>query len=168
MSAHTGTSTHGSHNLYSFQTDPLKVRIIEPLVGQHLEKQSPHTLSEWSSKRNLCYFLIESRGGPEPIHTVEAGKVRESHFNEHVQNVRLLFTLITKCKCYKLKVKINLLNQVKLIKLLLSVLSHRSPEPKRIISVSDTSKSNKNSSTHTLLVTSPEALTLSYRPGMLR
>ena len=55
MSAHPGTSTHGSHNLYSFQTDPLKVRIIEPLVGQHLEKQSQQTLSEWSSKH---FYLV--------------------------------------------------------------------------------------------------------------
>jgi len=49
------------------------------------------------------------------------------------------------------------------MQLLLSVFSHRLPEQKRNISFSETSKSDKNSSTHTLLVTSPEALTLSYR-----
>ena len=58
MSAHPGTSTHGSHNLYSFQTHPLKVRIIEPLVGQNLEKQSPQTLSEWSSKHLYLVRIV--------------------------------------------------------------------------------------------------------------
>ena len=51
MSAHPGTSTHGSHNLYSFQTDPLKIGVIESFVGQHLEKQSPQSQSRGQRRR---------------------------------------------------------------------------------------------------------------------
>lgn len=49
------------------------------------------------------------------------------------------------------------------MKLLLSVFSPRLPEQKQITSVSGTRKSDKNWSTHTLPVPSPQPLTLSYR-----
>ena len=58
MSAHPGTSTHGSHNLYSFQTDPLKIGVIESFVGQHLEKQSQQSQSRGQSDLVLHFHLV--------------------------------------------------------------------------------------------------------------
>lgn len=39
MSPHASPSGHGSHYLYTFKTNPLKVWIVEPLVGQNLSNK---------------------------------------------------------------------------------------------------------------------------------